>query len=293
MKASAFSYERATSVVNALELLAAHGDRAKVLSGGQSLMPAMNLRLISPELIVDIGEIAELRGIAVSRDVLTIGALTRHVDLLKSPEIARHAPLLTDAIAHVAHPAIRNRGTLGGSLAHADPASELPACMVALNAIIVVCGQGGERRIAAESFFTGIYETALLPQELLVAVELPVARKNSAHFFCEFARRHGDYAIVGLAAQAIVEGNVFADLRLVFFAVGDRPVLAKLATKLINVAITPVVLSDASTALAEEFDPQSDQQASASMRRHLAKVLLARCVSALLGRPDLDARGTL
>jgi carbon-monoxide dehydrogenase medium subunit len=293
MKASAFSYARATSVVNALELLAAHGDRAKVLSGGQSLMPAMNLRLISPELIVDIGEIAELRGIAVSRDVLTIGALTRHVDLLKSPEIARHAPLLTDAIAHVAHPAIRNRGTLGGSLAHADPASELPACMVALNAIIVVCGQGGERRIAAESFFTGIYETALLPQELLVAVELPVARKNSAHFFCEFARRHGDYAIVGLAAQAIVEGNVFADLRLVFFAVGDRPVLAEVATKLINVAITPVVLSDASTALAEEFDPQSDQQASASMRRHLAKVLLARCVSALLGRPDLDARGTL
>src|SRR5258706_9719324 len=293
MKAAAFAYARATSVSNALELLVAHGEGAKVLSGGQSLMPAMNLRLISPELIVDIGEIAELRGIAVSRDVLTIGALTRHVDLLKSPEIARHAPLLTDAIAHVAHPAIRNRGTLGGSLAHADPASELPACMVALNAIIVVCGQGGERRIAAESFFTGIYETALLPQELLVAVELPVARKNSAHFFCEFARRHGDYAIVGLAAQAIVEGNVFADLRLVFFAVGDRPVLAKLATKLINVAITPVVLSDASTALAEEFDPQSDQQASASMRRHLAKVLLARCVSALLGRPDLDARGTL
>ncbi len=293
MKASAFSYARATSVVNALELLVAYGDKAKVLSGGQSLMPAMNLRLISPELLVDIGEIAELRGIAVSGDVLTIGALTRHVDLLKSPEIARHAPLLTDAIAHVAHPAIRNRGTLGGSLAHADPASELPACMVALNAIIVVCGQGGERRIAAESFFTGIYETALLPQELLVAVELPVARKNSAHFFCEFARRHGDYAIVGLAAQAIVEGNVFADLRLVFFAVGDRPVLAKVATKLINVAITPVVLSDASTALAEEFDPQSDQQASASMRRHLAKVLLARCVSALLGRPDLDARGTL
>jgi carbon-monoxide dehydrogenase medium subunit len=291
MKASAFSYARATSVVNALELLGAHGDKAKVLSGGQSLMPAMNLRLISPELIVDIGEIAELRGIVVSGDVVTIGALTRHVDLTRSPEIAAHAPLLTEAIAHVAHPAIRNRGTLGGSLAHADPASELPACMVALNATIVVRGQSGERRIAAEDFFRGIYETALSPQELLIAVELPVGQDNSAHFFREFARRHGDYAIAGLAAQAIVERDVFADLRLAFFAVGDRPVLAKAARKLVNVAITPVVLSDASTALAQELAPHDDQQASASMRRHLAKVLLARCASALLGRPDLIAGG--
>ena len=152
MKASAFSYARATSVVNALELLAAHGDDAKVLSGGQSLMPAMNLRLISPELIVDIGGIAELKGIAVRDDVLTIGALTRHVDLQRSPEIATHAPLLTEAIAHVAHPAIRNKGTIGGSLAHADPASELPACMVALDATIVIRGQTGERRVAAEGF---------------------------------------------------------------------------------------------------------------------------------------------
>src|SRR6202140_1120923 len=266
MKASAFSYARATSVANGVELLVAHGDRAKVLSGGQSLMPALNLRLISPELIVDIGEIAELRGIAVRGYVLKIGALTRHVDLQKSPEIAAHAPLLKEAVAHVAHPAIRNRGTLGGSLAHADPASELPACMVALNATIIVSGQAGERRIAAEDFFTGIYETALSAQELLVAVELPVRRKNSVHFFCEFARRHGDYAIVGLAAQAIVEGDVLADLRLAFFAVGDRPVLAKAAAKLIDVSVTPAVLSDALTAFNEELDPPDDQQASASMR---------------------------
>src|ERR1700729_3287438 len=188
MKASAFSYARATSVVNALELLAVHGDDAKVLAGGQSLMPAMNLRLISPELIVDIGGVAELKGIAVRGDGLTIGALTRHVDLARSPDIATHAPLLTQAIAHVAHPAIRNKGTLGGSLAHADPASELPACVLALNATIIVSGSGGERRVAAEDFFTCIYETALSPQEVLVGVELPVARKNSAHFFCEFAR---------------------------------------------------------------------------------------------------------
>src|SRR5437660_343385 len=179
MKASAFSYARATSVANALELLVAYGDKAKVLSGGQSLMPAMNLRLISPEVIVDIGGIVELRGIAVRGDVLSIGALTRHVDLLRSSEIAAHAPLLTAAVAHIAHPAIRNRGTLGGSLAHADPASELPACMVALNGTIIVRGQAGERRIAAEDFYTGIFETALSPEDLLVAVELPVARRNS------------------------------------------------------------------------------------------------------------------
>ena len=293
MKASAFSYARATSVVNALELLVAHGDKAKVLSGGQSLMPAMNLRLISPELIVDIGELSELRGIAMRGDVLNIGALTRHIDLLRSSEVAAHAPLLTEAVAHVAHPAIRNRGTLGGSLAHADPASELPACMVALNATIIVRGQAGERRIAAEEFFTGIYETAMSAQELLIAVELPVARKNSAHFFHELARRHGDYALVGLAAQATVQGNVFTDLRIAFFSVGDRPVLAKAAKKLINVAVTPAVLSDASMALGEELDPQGDHLASASMRRYLAKVLLARCTSALLGRPDLSTGGPM
>src|ERR1700754_1308982 len=194
MKASAFSYARATSVGDVLELLVVHGDRAKVLSGGQSLMPAMNLRLITPELLVDISELAELRGIERKGDVLCIGALTRHVDLLRSSEIAAHAPLLTEAIAHVAHPAIRNRGTLGGSLAHADPAAELPACMLALDATIVVRGEGGERRVSAADFFQGIFQTALSAEELLVAVELPLSHANAVNFFHEFSRRHGDYA---------------------------------------------------------------------------------------------------
>jgi carbon-monoxide dehydrogenase medium subunit len=270
-----------------LELLTAHGEGAKVLSGGQSLLPAMNLRLLSPELIIDIGELDELRGIAVNEGIITIGALTRHADLLKSPEIAAHAPLLTAAVAHVAHPAIRNRGTIGGSLAHADPASELPACMLTLAASMIARGPKGERRIAANEFFAGIYETALAPQELLVAVELPVPPKNSTHFFHEFARRHGDYAIVGLAAQAFVRDEQFADLRLGFFAVGDRPLLAMSARKLVDVAVTPKVLSEASSALDDELAPLEDQQATPAMRRHLARVLLARCVSSLLGRADL------
>jgi carbon-monoxide dehydrogenase medium subunit len=293
MKASAFAYARATSVAHALELLAAHGDRARVLSGGQSLLPAMNLRLVAPELIIDIGGLAELRGVVVKQGAITIGALTRHADLLKSPEIAAHARLLTDAVGHVAHPAIRNRGTIGGSLAHADPASELPACMLALDATIIARGPGGERRIAASEFFAGIYQTALESCELLVAVELPVPRTNSTHFFHEFARRHGDYAIVGLAAQALVEGGRFTELRPGFFAVGGRPVLARSAGKLVDIAITPAALSEALSALDEELDPLEDHQATPAMRRHLAKLLLTRCVSSLLDRPDLCAGASL
>jgi aerobic carbon-monoxide dehydrogenase medium subunit len=291
MKAAAFAYARATSVANALELLAVHGEKARVLSGGQSLIPAMNLRLVAPELIVDIGDLAELRGIAVKGEMLVIGALTRHADLLKSSDIVKCAPLLGAAVAHVAHPAIRNRGTIGGSLAQADPASELPACMLALGATIVVRGPGGERRIAAEQFFTGIYETRLAPQDLLVAIEVPVARKGSAHFFQEFARRHGDYAIVGLAAQAVLQGDRLADLRLGYFAVGDRPLLAKAAGKLTGVTITPTLLAEVSAALSYELDPHEDQQATPAMRRHLAKVLLTRCVATLLNRPDLHGGG--
>jgi carbon-monoxide dehydrogenase medium subunit len=288
MKASAFAYARATSVDNALELLAAHGDRAKVLSGGQSLMPAMNLRLVAPDLIVDIGGLAELRGIVLQSTMLRIGALSRHVDILKSPEIAACAPLLRDAVAHIAHPAIRNKGTIGGSLAHADPASELPACMLALGGTVVARGPAGERRIAAQHFFKGIFQTALAVDELLVAVELPIARQGSAYFFQEFARRHGDYALAGLAAHAVVRGGTFADLKLGFFGVADRAVLARAADGLVGIPMTTALLADAGNALGEELDFQEDQQASAAMRRHLAKVLLRRCVAALLHRPELS-----
>jgi aerobic carbon-monoxide dehydrogenase medium subunit len=291
MKAAAFDYARATSVGSAIALLAEHGERAKVLSGGQSLMPAMNLRLLAPELIVDIGSLDELRGIVTREGLISIGALTRHADLQNEPAIAADLPLLKEAIAHVAHPAIRNRGTIGGSLAHADPAAELPACMLALNATIVARGAGGERRIPAGNFFTGIYETALSPQELLVAVELPLAPKGSVHFFDEFARRRGDFAIVGLAAQAVVANDRLEDFRPVFFGISDRPVLVTAAAGLIGKTVTPEALSEALQALGDELDPPQDQAASGAMRRHLAKILLARCVSKLLGRADLNIGG--
>ena len=287
MKAPAFAYARATSVANAIALLAEHGDRAKVLSGGQSLMPAMNLRLLAPELIVDIGALEELRSIKRQSGVLSIGALARHVDLQHSPDIAAHAPLLKEAIAHVAHPAIRNRGTIGGSLAHADPASELPACVIALDATIVVRGPKGERRVPAADFFVGIYETALSAEELLVAIEVPSSPPHSAHYFCEFARRHGDYAIVGLAAQAVVDNQRLIDLRPVFFGVGDKAEHVKVPA-LLTTEVTREALSNTLQALEAALDPPEDQQASRAMRHHLAKVLLARCVASLLSRPDLE-----
>lgn len=290
MKASAFSYARAASVTDALNLLALHGEAAKLLSGGQSLMPALNLRLSAPALLIDIGGLSELRGITVGDGVLRIGALTRHVDILNAPDIARHVPLLQDAMVHVAHPAIRNRGTIGGSLAHADPAAELPACAVALDATIVVRGRARERRVRASEFFTGIYETLLAPDELLTAVEIPLREPAGAHFFHEYARRQGDYAIVGLAATAVRERGGFTDLRLGFFAVGDRPHLAGAAAHLIGKPVTAGLLADAQAALDAELDPQEDQQATAAMRRHLARQLLGRCAAALLGRPDLQAR---
>jgi carbon-monoxide dehydrogenase medium subunit len=268
-------------------MLSLHGEQAKVLSGGQSLLPAMNFRLVSPQFLIDIGELAELRGLAVDGDVLRIGALTRHVELLTSPLVGAHAPLLSDAVKHIAHPAIRNRGTLGGSLAHADPAAELPACMLALDATIIACGRYGERRIAAAEFFQGIYATALRPDELLAAVELPIARQNSVDFFQEFARRHGDYALAGVAARASVVNRGFSNLRMAFFAIADRPVLANAAAKLLNVAITPELIADAAVAFGNELDPPEDQQVSSSMRRHLARVLFRRCVEALLTRGAL------
>ncbi|MBC7576218.1 MAG: xanthine dehydrogenase family protein subunit M [Tardiphaga sp.] len=290
MKASAFSYIKPSTVKEALALLAEHGDAAKLLSGGQSLMPALNLRLSAPEWLIDIGGLDELRGVRVTDAGLTIGALTRHVDILRSPEITAYAPLLAEAMAHVAHPAIRNKGTLGGNLAHADPASEMPACMVALDAVIVTQDAHRQRRIPADEFFTGIYQTALAADEILVAVELPLARPGSAHFFHEYSRRKGDYAIVGLAASAVLHGDRFAELRLGYFAIGDRPLLASAAFDLVGKPVTPSMLAAAQAALDAEIEPEEDQQASVAMRRHLARQLLSLCVATLLRRPELEIR---
>jgi carbon-monoxide dehydrogenase medium subunit len=251
LKAPAFAYAKPASLKEALELLKHPG--AKALAGGQSLIPSLNMRLSSPELLVDIGGLQELKKIEVKSDVVRVGALVTHAELEQSKEITKHVPLLAQAVPHVAHAAIRNRGTIGGSLALADPAAEYPAVAVALDAVLAT----NERRIEAAKFFKGLYETALKPGELLTAVEFPLAKPADKPVFLELMRRHGDYAIVGLAAQ---------NGRFVFFGLADRPVLFSFKKG----------LEDAKAELKANLKPLADLYNTAATKLHLAGVLLER-----------------
>ena len=227
MKPRSFKYVRAQSLDDVFAVLDEHGDEARVLAGGQSLLPAMNTRLAAPEVLVDANGVEEMRGIAVDGPVLRIGAMTRHAELAGSAEVAKHAPLIAQAMPHIAHAAIRNRGTLGGSLCHADPAAELPACAVALGATLNVAGSGGRRSIAAADFFEGVFATSLAPNEVVTSIDIPVAGAKSRTYFGELARRKGDYAMAGLAAQTGISGEHFSDPHLVFFAVAEGPAEAR------------------------------------------------------------------
>ena len=252
MKAPPFAYAKPRSLAEAFELLERPG--AKVLAGGQSLIPSLNLRLSSPELLVDITGLEGLSDIKIQKGTVRIGALCTHAKLEKSEELRKHLPLVHEAVAHIAHPAIRNRGTLGGSLALADPSAELPACAVALDATLVLTSGKGERRVRAGDFFKGLFETDLKPNELLTAAEFPVADKS---VFLELARRQGDYAIVGLAG--IVRGGA---RRIALFGFGAKPVL-----------LQPKSLEEAKSSLPAA---SADLYNNASTKQHLAKVLLDR-----------------
>ena len=264
MKAPSFAYAKARSLEEAFELLGHPG--AKILAGGQSLIPSLNMRLSTPDLLIDIGGLSTLAGIQVSGNMVRIGALTTHAQILKSGEVRAHVPMLAEAAAQIAHPAIRNRGTLGGSLALADPAAEYPACAIALGATLVIHGKNGERRVAAADFFQGLFETDLKPHEILAAAEFPRGGESS---FQELARRHGDYASVGLAAH-----RRDSDLRLAFFGVGTKPVLGKHAAEAAKRSITA-----AQEALARDLDPPADLYHSGATKLHLARVLLGRALA--------------
>lgn len=274
MKPAPFAYARARSLDDVFAALDAHGDQAKLLAGGQSLIPTLNLRLSAPALLLDINGLAALRGIAVEGGVLRIGALTRHAELGADPLVAYHAPLLTQAVPHIAHAAIRNRGTIGGSVALADPAAELPACMLALDAVIVAQSCDGERRIAAADFFLGLYETALRASELIVALEIPLPAAGQRAALVELARRHGDYAIVGLAAVLRADAA-----RLAWFGVGGVPTRSLRA----EAAFARGDIKAAQDALAEDLDPPGDLHGPPEFRRHLARVLLGRAYATLRG----------
>ena len=282
MKAPPFAYVKAESIEQVSDLLLRYGDGARILAGGQSLLAALNLRLSGPELLIDITGLPGMADITLHGKTVRIGALVTHAELERSPVIAQHVPLLAQAVPHVAHVAIRNVGTFGGSIALADPAAEYPACAVALGAIFTLAGKKGERRVPAREFFKGLYETALQPGEVLIAGEFPVHAAGEHSALLELARRHGDYAIVGVAARTRIDDGRFSDTRLAFFGVGDMPVLAARAGAAVEgCAAGPEAIASAQAALATELHPAADLHTSASAKLHLAKVLTSRALTAL------------
>ncbi len=283
MKWPAFAYERARNLQDVWRVQAEHGDGARILAGGQTLLATLAFRLSEPSVLLDITRVAELRGVAVSGGTLRIGALTRHAELGRDPLVRQHAPLLAEAVPLIAHPAIRNRGTIGGSLAYADPAAELPACILALDATLVLAAQDGERRVAARDFFTGLLETALRPGELIAAIEVPVATASTRSTIQEVARRSGDYAMAGLALCLQLEGGVVQAPRLVYFGVGSGPVMAQgAAAALQGRVLDGAAIAAAEAALAQDLDPPADLHGPPEMKRHLCRVLTRRALTALL-----------
>lgn len=282
MKAPSFAYVRPRSLPEVIAALEKHGEGARLLAGGQSLVATLNMRLSAPEVLVDLTGLDDLKGVTVNRNWIRIGALTTHRAIEQSAEIRKHLPLLAQAAPHIAHVAIRNAGTFGGSLALADPAAEWPACCLALDAEFVIAGKKSERRIKAREFYKGLYETALKKNEVLVAAEIPVPAAGTKSAFLELARRHGDYALAGVAALAKSDGGKLSKVQLAFLGAGPTAILAKNA-----MAAAEGKKPDAETvaavqqALGEELSPAASVDTSAAAKLHLAKVLAGRALAAL------------
>jgi carbon-monoxide dehydrogenase medium subunit len=286
MKMAPFVYHRPQTITEAVDLLAELGGDARVLAGGQSLLPLMALRLAQPEHLIDIGRVADANRIERRSDTLVVGAATRDSTVEHSAEVGSSLPLLSAALALVGHPAIRNRGTVGGSMAHADPAAELPAVAVALGAEVLVRGRQGRRTIAAADFFRSYLTTALEPDELLVEVSFPNLPAGAGWAVEEVSRRQGDFALVGLVATATLdpEGMV-ATAVLCFFGVGATPVRVGGAERLLAGSMpTPELFEEAAHAVMEELEPHEDIHGSAAYRRHVAGHLTCRCLGRAISR---------
>ncbi|WP_398478206.1 FAD binding domain-containing protein [Tardiphaga sp.] len=277
MKARAFNYVRASTLVEALDAYEGAGSDASYIAGGQSLVPSLALRLQAPELLIDIAHIPELRGVELKGSWLRIGALTRHAEVLTDPLIRKHAPLYSEAAPHVAHPAIRNKGTIGGSISHADPASEFPAMTLALGAELEIANRDGTRRVRADEFFIDLFQTAIEPGELLVAIHVPVVRATHRWAFQELARRRGDFALVGCGILAEFVDGAVEQIRIVFFSVGNTPLRAwKAEDALMGRVLNQDAIAAAQAAVVHDLDPPEDENVPPSMRRHLARVVLGR-----------------
>ena len=289
MKPASFDHLAPTSLDEALAMLDAHGPDARVLAGGQSLVPMMNFRLARPAVLVDLNRIAGLAYIRDEGDSLAIGAMTRERAIENSDLVRVAAPLLHEATTHIGHLPIRTRGTIGGSLANADPAAEYPATMLALDATMIARSVRGERRIPAAGFFDGVMTTTLAPDEILTAIAVPKAPPGSGWAFVELSRRHGDFALAGVAAQIACAGDALTDIRLAACGAGPGPVRLKDAEAAVragfrNGGLSGDALDAAARAAAAEVDPDGDAHATAAYRRKLAGVMTRRALEKALGR---------
>lgn len=286
MKPAPFEYHRAETIEEAIRLLGEYGDEGKLLAGGQSLVPTMNLRLAQPRALVDIAAIGELAGVEPYDAGLRVGAMTRQSRVLDDPQVATTAPLVTDALRWVGHEANRNRGTFGGSAAHADPAAEIPAVLVALDADLEITGPSGTRTVSAADFFVSFFTTSVEPDEVLTAVKLPT--QNGPWAFEEIARRHGDFALVGVAAALAIDAEGLARrCNLVLMGVDDVPWSAQAAEQLVvGNRITSELAREVRAAAEAAVEPSSDVHASSSYRSHAAGVLVERALLRAIAREE-------
>ncbi len=296
MKPAPFKYLAPSSVEEVLEYLAEYGYDAKILAGGQSLVPTMNFRLAQPSVLIDLNRVPELFYIRSNKsNGLAIGAMTRQRELESSSLISQQAQLVHETMPWIAHPQIRNRGTIGGTLAHADPSAELPAVMVALNARFLLRSKNAERWIPAHEFFVELFTTALEPEELLVEIDLPALSPNTGWAFREISRRHGDYALVGVAVVvSLDDSGKCQDPRIIFLSVGNGPVEASEAEHALSgqKPTTKVIQAAAELAATKDIDPTSDIHAKADYRRHLTKVLTEQALKAAFACAKSDPGST-
>ena len=287
MKAPPFAYQRAESLERACALLAVHGSGARILAGGQSLIPTLNLRLSQPDLLIDISQIAGLRGIRVDGNEMVLGAMTRHADIEHSASVKQHFPALAEAAAQIAHPAIRNRGTIGGSLALADPAAEWPAAALAFDMSITLASSRGERKVKADGFFTALFETGMAADEVLKSIHIPLPAAGACTSFGELTRRSGDYAIAGAFVNACKTGaggagGKLSATRIAYFGVSTRPVLARGAMAALDgTSGDATAAAAAQAALEKDLSVIADLYNGTATKLHLSRVLLARLLAKL------------
>ncbi len=281
MKSSAFDYIKPDTIPELFTLLQSYGDDARILAGGQTLLATLNMRLSEPAVVIDITGLNELRGIRMEGDRLYIGALTTHTDIESSPLVSQHAPMLAMAAPHIAHRAIRNAGTWGGSIAYGDPAAEWPCCLCAMDGQIHLQSQKGRRKVLATDFFKDLYTTALEPGEIVTGADVPLAGQADWFAFDELARRHGDYAVAGLAVAARFQGTVAQRVNLAFLGIGPIPWRARRTEALLaGKSLDSATIEIAVASLKAELDPLPDLTHSPETKRHLATVLARRLLMA-------------